>query len=192
MIKAIIFDCFGVVVTYGFHAAFTAMGGDIEKDRVMLQDLFGLYNKGQVSDDELLASLGSHLGIEPAQVKESLAKDEHLDVQLLKHIVGLKKQYKIGLLSNIGRGGAERYFAGVDTNQYFDDMVLSGEVGMVKPDARIFELAAERLGVEPQACVFVDDSQRNCEAASEVGMRTVVYTSFDQYKREIEQILTAR
>jgi epoxide hydrolase-like predicted phosphatase len=190
MIRAIIFDCFGVVVTYGFHAAFTAMGGDLERDKQMLQDLFGMYNSGHLSDDELLQKLGVHLGIDTETVKTSLAKDEHIDLRLLERIQELRTNYKIGLLSNIGKGGAERYFADIDTKKYFDDMVLSGEVGLVKPDHRIYELAAERLGLAPSECIFIDDSQRNAEAAEETGMRSIVYGTFEQFDRELNQILS--
>jgi FMN phosphatase YigB (HAD superfamily) len=56
-----------------------------------------------------------------------------------------------------------------------DDIVVSAEVGVAKPAARIFQLAAERLGVAPAACVFVDDWDQNVEAAREVGMRAVLH-----------------
>lgn len=191
MIKAIIFDCFGVVVTYGFHAAFTAMGGNLQKDKKMLGDLFGVYNSGKLSDDQLLRRLAQHLGLDAKTVKENLAKDEHLDNQLLKYIEELRQNYKIGLLSNIGRGGAERYFANIDTSRYFDDMVLSGEVGMVKPDPRIFRLAADRLAVELDECVFTDDSERNCAEAQGVGMKAIVYKDFNQFKNDLDKILSS-
>lgn len=190
MIRAIIFDCFGVVVTYGFHAAFTAMGGNLDEDKQMLQDLFGMYNSGQMSDDQLLKELGDHLGIDSETVKAALAKDEHIDTRILERIQELRGSYKVGLLSNIGRGGAERYFAGIDTSQYFDDMVLSGEVGLVKPVPEIYQLAAERLSVAPEECVFIDDSQRNAEAAMQAGMTAITYESFEQFDAELNQILS--
>ncbi len=54
--------------------------------------------------------------------------------------------------------------------RYFDVQVISGEVGLRKPDPAIFHLAAERLGVPPPACVFVDDLAPNVEAARNLGM----------------------
>jgi FMN phosphatase YigB (HAD superfamily) len=57
----------------------------------------------------------------------------------------------------------------------FDDIVVSAEVGVAKPAARIFRLAAERLGLPPAACVFVDDWDKNVEAAREVGMQAVLH-----------------
>ena len=55
----------------------------------------------------------------------------------------------------------------------FDDIVVSADVGMAKPDARIYALSAQRLGLPPDECVFIDDLPRNVEAAREAGMQAV-------------------
>lgn len=57
----------------------------------------------------------------------------------------------------------------------FDTLVISGEVGLRKPDPAIFRLAADRLGLDVEACVFVDDLDRNVNAAAELGMHGVLY-----------------
>jgi epoxide hydrolase-like predicted phosphatase len=57
----------------------------------------------------------------------------------------------------------------------FDDIVCSAEVGMAKPEPAIYTLAAERLGLEPSECVFVDDLDTNVEAARQVGMHAVLF-----------------
>jgi putative hydrolase of the HAD superfamily len=62
---------------------------------------------------------------------------------------------------------------------HFDDLVLSGAVGLRKPDPAIYRLAAQRLGVAPDDCVFVDDLERNVEVASELGMVGVHHTGDD-------------
>jgi HAD superfamily hydrolase (TIGR01509 family) len=57
----------------------------------------------------------------------------------------------------------------------FDDVVVSAEVGMAKPEPAIFRRAVDRLGLAPAECVFVDDWDQNVEAAREVGMRGVIH-----------------
>jgi epoxide hydrolase-like predicted phosphatase len=57
----------------------------------------------------------------------------------------------------------------------FDDIVCSAEVGMAKPDPAIYQLAAERLELAPDECVFVDDWDKNIEAARATGMTAVLY-----------------
>jgi HAD superfamily hydrolase (TIGR01509 family) len=86
----------------------------------------------------------------------------------------LRPRYKLSVLSNADislRARLER--DGVHT--LFDDVVVSAEVGMAKPEPAIFRLAAERLGLAPAECVFVDDLDDNVEAAREVGMRGVIH-----------------
>jgi len=61
-------------------------------------------------------------------------------------------------------------------DRYFDAYVISGEVGLRKPDAKIYELAAELVGVPPQRCVFVDDLKANIAAAEQVGMLGILHT----------------
>ncbi len=62
----------------------------------------------------------------------------------------------------------------------FDDLVISGEVGLRKPDPAIYRLAAERLAVAPEDCVFVDDLERNVEVARELGMIGIVHRGDDE------------
>lgn len=74
---------------------------------------------------------------------------------------------RTALLSNSwGRDG----YPEAELDAHFDVIVISGEVGLRKPDPEIFRLTADRLGVPPERCAFVDDLQRNVEAARQVGM----------------------
>jgi epoxide hydrolase-like predicted phosphatase len=86
-----------------------------------------------------------------------------------------KHGLRTGLLSNAdGLGdtgfGGDDGPGGADLGKLFDDVLLSGDVGFGKPDARIYLLAAERLGLVPEECVFVDDLAHNVLGAVRVGM----------------------
>jgi 2-haloacid dehalogenase len=59
---------------------------------------------------------------------------------------------------------------------WFEGIIISGEVGVNKPDRRIFEHLAERFGIEPEAAVFVDDSVANIDAATDLGFRAIHFT----------------
>jgi putative hydrolase of the HAD superfamily len=87
--------------------------------------------------------------------------------ELLRHLRGT---VGLGLLSNAGAGGTRR-LSESGVADLFDDVVCSGDVGLAKPDSAIYRLAAERLGVAPSACVFVDDMPRNVAGATAAGMR---------------------
>ena len=81
---------------------------------------------------------------------------------------------KLSVLSNAGREWTEQFRArGVA--EIFDDVVVSGDVGVAKPDQAIFRLAAQRLGVKPEACLMVDDQAQHLRGAAATGMRTHLY-----------------
>ena len=93
---------------------------------------------------------------------------------------------KTGLISNSwGRGRYDRdSFA-----ELFDGVVISGEVGLYKPQPEIFRLGAERVGLDPTDCVFVDDLRENCEGAEAVGMTAVLHRGADASLERLEELL---
>ena len=93
---------------------------------------------------------------------------------------------KTGLISNSwGHGRYDRdSFA-----RLFDAVVISGEVGLYKPQPEIFRLGAERVGLHPAQCVFVDDLVENCEGAEAVGMTAVLHRGADGTLGRLEDLL---
>lgn len=87
----------------------------------------------------------------------------------------LRPPYRCSILSNADVSLRGRLEGELALHHLFDDIVVSAEVGMAKPVPEIFRLAAERLGLPPAACVFVDDWDKNVEAAREVGMEAVLH-----------------
>jgi len=71
----------------------------------------------------------------------------------------------------------------------FDEMVISAEVGVVKPDPRIYHLALERLEASPEAAVFIDDFRRNVEGARAVGLNAIHFKDPGQARGELEGLL---
>ena len=74
-------------------------------------------------------------------------------------------------------------------DELFDAAVISGDVGMHKPEPEIFELGAEKIGVPPADCVFVDDLRENCEGAEAVGMTAILHRGADSTLPELERLL---
>jgi epoxide hydrolase-like predicted phosphatase len=93
---------------------------------------------------------------------------------------------RTGLVSN--SMGAGRYDRSVFP-ELFDGVVISGEVGMHKPQPEIFLLGAERAGVEPADCVFVDDLRENCAGAEAVGMTAVLHRGAPDTLARLEELL---
>ena len=93
---------------------------------------------------------------------------------------------RTGLVSN--SMGAGRYDRSTFP-ELFDGVVISGDVGLHKPQPEIFLLGAERTGVAPEECVFVDDLRENCEGAEAVGMTAVLHRGADTTLPELERLL---
>jgi putative hydrolase of the HAD superfamily len=94
--------------------------------------------------------------------------------------------FRTGLISN-SMGGAS-----YDRDLFpelFDGVVISGDVGLHKPQPEIFLLGAERAGVAPEECVFVDDLRENCEGAEAVGMTAVLHRGAEATLPELERLL---
>jgi putative hydrolase of the HAD superfamily len=93
---------------------------------------------------------------------------------------------RTGLISN--SWGTRRYPREL-FGELFDGVVISAEVGIRKPSPEIYTLGAQRIGLEPAACVFVDDLPFNLAPAAELGMGTVHHRATDATLLELERLL---
>src|SRR3954454_3538570 len=73
--------------------------------------------------------------------------------------------------------------------QLFAAVVIWGEVGLKKPQPEIFHLGAERIGVAPQECVFVDDLRENCAGAEAVGMKAILHRGSRGTLEQLQELL---
>jgi 2-haloacid dehalogenase len=73
--------------------------------------------------------------------------------------------------------------------QLFDDMIISGEHKIIKPDPAIYRLTLNRINREAHECVFIDDSLPNIEAAQKLGFRTIQFQSPEQLDKDLEKLL---
>lgn len=101
--------------------------------------------------------------------------DGQLNQPLIKLIRNLKPEYKVGMLSNMDRSWLEAFSHRKLVEELFDEIVLSGDEGITKPDLRIYKIMANRLKALPEECIFVDDLIENVEVAENLGMRGIWY-----------------
>jgi putative hydrolase of the HAD superfamily len=162
------------------------VGRRFREDRACRQLLIGL-ETGALDEDEFEPQFAAMLGVSAPQLIERLFAGSEPEQDMLDAVLRARKAgVRTGLISN--SWGTRRY----DREQLaelFDGIVISGEEGMRKPTPKIYELGAQRIGVETDACVFVDDLPFNLAPASELGMATVHHTSSDQTISELERLL---
>lgn len=192
MIQAVIFDYFDVIrpTSVGVRQTYYSLGGDVEKDDVFLSDVTTAANLGYITnaDEQIATRLGVSVNIWRDALEGSRANDQ----TLLTYIAQLRSRgIKTGLLSNAGAGSLNTFFTKADVQRYFDATLLSGDVGLYKPEAAFFRLIAEKLAFSPQECIMVDDRPEFCDGARRVGMHAVVYHHFTQCKKQIEAVIAA-
>ena len=187
-IKAIIFDCFGVL----YLDAKQSLLNTVPAERAQqLADVFMQNNYGMMTKDEYVRAVAEISGLSPQEFETFTAYEHRLNTVLVDEIRELKKTYKIGLLSNIGRGWIHEFFDTHQLHDLFDEVVLSGEEGITKPHPRIFEMMAERLDLEPRQCVMIDDIEANCGGADAAGMLSIHFASNEQVLRDLRKLLAS-
>lgn len=89
----------------------------------------------------------------------------------------VSKKYKLAIISNDSSRWSKYLREKFDLNKYFDVISISGDLKIKKPDERIFLITLEKLGIDAENCLYVDDREGNLEAAKNVGMNTVMLNS---------------
>lgn len=188
MIRAIIFDCFGVLVIGKLQPfLYTYLRHDpklMEQARVLDDKACA----GGITHHEFINQLSKLAGISTKEAQAFF--DQHPpNLGLIELIqTDLKQSYKIGILSNASENLLDELLS-VEQLRLFDSVVLSCEVGLVKPDPRIYRLAATRLGVEPEQCIFIDDLSAYVRGANSAGMSAILYSDLDTLKKDLKSIL---
>jgi epoxide hydrolase-like predicted phosphatase len=191
MIKAVIFDCFGVLTTEGFGVFRAKYFQDEPAKREKANRLMDELNAGRLDYQIFLDDLSKLSGVEKSKILEYLTHNKSNEPLFELICAELKPKYKIGMLSNAGGNWLEEMFAAEDL-ELFDDILLSYEVGFIKPESEFYLLAARRLKVKPEECLFIDDSTGHCAGAEKVGMKTIHYKSFEQAKSDLEMVLKGK
>jgi epoxide hydrolase-like predicted phosphatase len=147
---------------------------------------------GEATHKDVWQWVAQQLGLDEDQQQE-LARDffrgDRVDEDLMAYIRALKTKYKTGLISNAWpdlRPAMENEWHIADA---FDELIISAEVRLLKPNPRIYQIAVERLGVRPEEAVFVDDFIENVEGAQAVGMHAIQFESLVQVRNDLDALL---
>ena len=197
-IKAIIFDLGGVLLRTADFSPRERLAARLGRTRLELEALvFGgqsgtAAQRGEISMQQHWEHVRQALDLNQPEFElfqqEFWGQDE-MDYALVDTIRSLRPRCRTALLSNnfpnLRRLLAERW----PIADAFDELVLSSEIGILKPDPRIYQVALERLGVQPAEAVFVDDFLHNVEAARALGLHAIHFRSPAQARAELEALL---
>jgi HAD superfamily hydrolase (TIGR01509 family) len=190
MIKAVIFDFYGVFVTDQDKLLISDIVEYNPNAARAMSDAMKAYNLGMQSFEYVVNVFSESTHKTEEEIREQFKKDMALDKKLVDYVRSIRsKGIKTALLSNTGGESIRHYLDEQNLESLFDQMVLSFEVGMIKPNIGIYLLAAERLGIEPNEAMFIDDRSYNCDGAVLAGMQALLYTDFSQIKEALEPFL---
>jgi epoxide hydrolase-like predicted phosphatase len=186
MIKAIIFDCFGVLLQRQGHEFYkTAVDSEQQKQINRLEKQADL---GEITEQEFNKRVAELTNTTPrAVMAETTAYSRN--EELLTFAETLKQDYRVSLLTNISKKTIDRFFTTNERARLFDDVVISSEVGLIKPDPEIFALAARRLALRPEECIFIDDTATNCKAAAASGIQAIAYLGNKHTIKTVKMLL---
>ena len=193
MIKVIIFDVGGTFLKGSFVDF-------VNKSRKILgiKEKFHLdkeiafdkdFNKGKVSAEVCFRKY-FEVPISDSQMKKIIkiwTSTWKLTFKMKKLVIKLKKNYRLAVLSNSDPSNSPN-FEKKGWYQYFDTLILSHELGILKPDQKIYQIALERLKVKPEECIFIDDQEDCLTPAKNMGVNTILFKSPLQLEQDLKKL----
>lgn len=193
MIKAIIFDCFGVLLADVLRAKIASVRQVDPVAAQQLTDIVKSSNRGILTREESAKQMAEIFGMDYRDLITAGDEGEVKNEELIEYIKTLRPRYKVAMLSNIrSRERLDVRFDPGELDSLFDVVVASGDVGLIKPERQIYEMVADKLGVSPDECVMIDDVEEFCRGAEAVGMQSIHFESTEQGVRELEALLSAQ
>ena len=182
MIKVILFDFFDVIHRDHQKAWLAANGFKREGGFAEASDLL---DRGEINFDEYLERYGKSSGRPAETVRQEINSYSAVDEAVVGLIKELRSTYITCLVSNAHSNELRPILERYDLHELFNEIFISSEVGIAKPDPRIFMHVVEKLQVQPEDCVFIDDNPVNIQAAQEVGMQGIVFKSDEDLRNDL-------
>ena len=111
-----------------------------------------------------------------------------IDHSIVEYLRSLRPRFKTGLISNAWSDMRD-YLVHKKLDEIFDTLTISAEVGVAKPEAKIYHLALEQAQVQPEAAVFVDDVLANIEACEALGMKGILFKDPQEAMEQLKKLL---
>jgi len=199
-LHAVFFDFGGVIVRTEYQAPRERLA---ERLNMNYEDLVKLVfesqssrqaSVGAISVDEHWRNVIHRLGLPDSQiqpVRDEFFAGDFVDYPLLDFIRSMRPRCKTGLISNAW-GDLREYVVRQGFDDAFDHIVVSAEVGTLKPEARIYQIALEQAGVRADEAAFVDDTPENVAGAQAVGMRGIVFREPQEALAKLKRLLDGK
>lgn len=199
-LRAVFFDLGGVILRTEYQAPRERLA---ERLNMTYEDIGKIVfesetarkaSLGEVSVEEHWLAVTRRLRL-PASAAESIRTEffagDVIDRDLLDFIRSLRPRYQTGVISNAW-GDLRGYIVKHQFDDAFDTLIISAEIGMMKPQLEVYQLALKQAQVKANEAAFIDDTPRNVEAANALGMHGIVFRDPAQVKENLKTLLNHR
>ena len=199
--KAIIFDWGGVCCREGEPFASTALQTILKMNpaeiAAALRDVYFDYYRGKYTGEQFWRNVMTHFGlaesadINPAALGAAYIASYSIYPQVFDFIKKLQAQYQIGLLSNLTPEMRDHIRVAHNTAEFFQVEVYScdPDVAQIKPEAKPYLVALQKLGVEPFEAFFIDNSAKNVSGAEALGIKNLLFHDQNKLFRDMKSFL---
>ena len=147
---------------------------------------------GKIPEKQVWVDAVERLGLKQSHIDffyKRFSTKRRLNKPMVRLLSELHQSYQTAILSNAGDETRTLIVDVLELDRWVDEIIISAEEKMAKPDLEIYELALKRLNAVPESCLFVDDQLINVEAAKTLGMQAVLFTQSNQTIRTIRELL---
>jgi len=183
MIKAIIFDFFDVIRNDTYQAWLKSHGF---KREGAFHEVTQRLDAGKITFDEFMETLTQLSG--EYMTLEKMEETAQVNYEIIDLIKKLRKKYRTAILSNAPSAFFRDILEKNDLEKYFNEIIVSSEVGHIKPNREIFDIALKKLAVKPSEAIFTDDNIKNIEAAEKLGIKGIHFVNTEQFKKELNSL----
>lgn len=197
MIEAIVFDFGNVICKFDNDLFVRKISDYTSKSFEELNDLIykksdlpKMYETGLITSDEFFSKISELCGL-------NMSKDKFVEAytniftpieSTIRLIKDLRDKYRLALLSNTSEWDFEFGIKQTDVFDVFEQTSLSFEVNTMKPDEQIYKDCLKKLNLSPGECVYIDDVKEYADAATQLGMIGIYYTSHEDLIKRFDEI----
>jgi len=188
MKKFIVFDFFGVVCSETLFIWLEKH--NLPRKYMPALEITHKADLGLIRAEEEVAELAKLVGQTPEELEKEWREISTINRELVEEIRRLKEAGNYtALLSNAPSKYLTKLLEKEGIADAFSKIIISSNLGLAKPDPRIFEYALREIGAKAEEAVFIDDREKNVEGARAVGMTAFQFVSTEDFKNKIRAVV---
>jgi HAD superfamily hydrolase (TIGR01509 family) len=183
--KALIFDFFGVISSEAAPLWFEehlsrSEGRTLEERHVRPVD------RGEMAQEDMFRQLSEISKVSAKEIENDWLSRAQIDKEVVDYMYELKGKYRLGLLTNAFLPFFEALLERSGTKDLFETIVMSSEIGHVKPEPEMYLTILQKMNLHPEDTLMIDDNPKNVEGARNVGMNAIVFLSLAQLRSVLD------